>query len=183
MRTKAGKMPGSLIFPIRNGHGVSDDRFGFNGKLQKEKKMKRTILTGFALLALTGISASRAASVPAVDSLAGDLAMAGGFPSMQMEDLSGIESAQVAAPADLAFFDAPAKPDTVVKKNVKKFAAVGVDKIPQVVLDAVAARYPEYSLVNSGRNDQQEYALIINTKDSVKKTLVVKENGEILSDK
>ena len=31
MRTEAGKMPGSLIFPIRNGHGVSDDRFGFIG--------------------------------------------------------------------------------------------------------------------------------------------------------
>ena len=30
MRTEAGKMPESLIFPIRNGHGVSDDRFGFN---------------------------------------------------------------------------------------------------------------------------------------------------------
>ena len=30
MRTEAGKMPGSLIFPIRNGHGVSDDRFGLN---------------------------------------------------------------------------------------------------------------------------------------------------------
>ncbi len=29
MRTEAGKMPGSLIFPIRNGHGVSNDRFGF----------------------------------------------------------------------------------------------------------------------------------------------------------
>ena len=28
MRTKAGKMPESLIFPIRNGHGVSNDRFG-----------------------------------------------------------------------------------------------------------------------------------------------------------
>ena len=28
MRTEAGKMPGSLIFPIRNGHGVSNDRFG-----------------------------------------------------------------------------------------------------------------------------------------------------------
>ena len=31
MRTKAGKMPESLIFPIRNGHGVSNDRFGFIG--------------------------------------------------------------------------------------------------------------------------------------------------------
>ncbi len=30
MRTKAGKMPESLISPIRNGHGVSDDRFGLN---------------------------------------------------------------------------------------------------------------------------------------------------------
>ena len=28
MRTEAGKMPGSLISPIRNGHGVSNDRFG-----------------------------------------------------------------------------------------------------------------------------------------------------------
>ena len=30
MRTEAGKMPGSLISPIRNGHGVSNDRFGIN---------------------------------------------------------------------------------------------------------------------------------------------------------
>ena len=29
MRTEAGKMPESLISPIRNGHGVSNDRFGF----------------------------------------------------------------------------------------------------------------------------------------------------------
>ena len=29
MRTEAGKMPESLIFSIRNGHGVSNDRFGF----------------------------------------------------------------------------------------------------------------------------------------------------------
>ena len=28
MRTEAGKMPESLIFPIRNGLGVSNDRFG-----------------------------------------------------------------------------------------------------------------------------------------------------------
>ena len=28
MRTEAGKMPECLIFPIRNGHGVSNDRFG-----------------------------------------------------------------------------------------------------------------------------------------------------------
>ena len=31
MRTEAGKMPESLISPIRNGHGVSNDRFGFMG--------------------------------------------------------------------------------------------------------------------------------------------------------
>ena len=30
MRTEAGKMPGSLISPIRNGHGVSHDRYGLN---------------------------------------------------------------------------------------------------------------------------------------------------------
>ena len=29
VRTEAGKMPESLIFPIGSGHGVSDDRFGF----------------------------------------------------------------------------------------------------------------------------------------------------------
>ena len=29
MRTEAGKMPESLVFPIRNGLGVSNDRFGF----------------------------------------------------------------------------------------------------------------------------------------------------------
>ncbi len=28
MRTEAGKMPESLIFPIRNGLGVSNDRLG-----------------------------------------------------------------------------------------------------------------------------------------------------------
>ena len=28
MRTEAGKMPESLVFPIRNGLGVSNDRFG-----------------------------------------------------------------------------------------------------------------------------------------------------------
>ena len=33
MRTEAGKMPGSLIFPIRNGHGVSNDRFGLKKRL------------------------------------------------------------------------------------------------------------------------------------------------------
>lgn len=30
MRTDAGKMPESLIFPIGNGLGLSDGRFGFN---------------------------------------------------------------------------------------------------------------------------------------------------------
>ena len=30
MRTEAGKMPESLIFPIGNEPGVSDDRFGIN---------------------------------------------------------------------------------------------------------------------------------------------------------
>ena len=30
MRTEAGKMPESLTFPIKNGLGVSNDRFGFN---------------------------------------------------------------------------------------------------------------------------------------------------------
>ena len=29
MRTEAGKMPESLTFPIKNGLGVSNDRFGF----------------------------------------------------------------------------------------------------------------------------------------------------------
>ena len=32
MRAEAGKMPESLIPPIRNGHGVSDDRFGFKAR-------------------------------------------------------------------------------------------------------------------------------------------------------
>ena len=35
MRTEAGKMPGSLISPIRNGLGVSHDRFGFIHLAQK----------------------------------------------------------------------------------------------------------------------------------------------------
>ena len=35
MRTEAGKMPESLIFPIRNGHGVSNDRFGFKKLLEQ----------------------------------------------------------------------------------------------------------------------------------------------------
>ena len=30
MRTEAGKMPESLILPIGNESGVSNDRFGFN---------------------------------------------------------------------------------------------------------------------------------------------------------
>ena len=34
MRTEAGKMPESLIFPIRNGLGASNDRFGFNSALE-----------------------------------------------------------------------------------------------------------------------------------------------------
>ena len=29
MRTEAGNLPESLVFPIRNGLGVSNDRFGF----------------------------------------------------------------------------------------------------------------------------------------------------------
>lgn len=31
MRADAGKMPESLIFPIGNGLGLSNDRFRFNG--------------------------------------------------------------------------------------------------------------------------------------------------------
>ena len=34
MRTEAGKMPESLIFPIKNRHGVSNDRFGLKLCLQ-----------------------------------------------------------------------------------------------------------------------------------------------------
>ena len=30
MRTEAGKVSGSLIFPIRNGHGASNDRSGIS---------------------------------------------------------------------------------------------------------------------------------------------------------
>ena len=30
MRTEAGNLPESLVFPIRNGLGVSNDRFGLN---------------------------------------------------------------------------------------------------------------------------------------------------------
>ena len=37
MRTEAGKMPESLISPIRNGHGVSHDRFGFKIPCHPEK--------------------------------------------------------------------------------------------------------------------------------------------------
>ena len=32
MRTEAGKMPESLTFPIKNGLGVSNDRFGIKQK-------------------------------------------------------------------------------------------------------------------------------------------------------
>ena len=32
---EAYKMPESLIFPIRNGHGVSNDRFGFKKLLEQ----------------------------------------------------------------------------------------------------------------------------------------------------
>ena len=38
-RTEAGKMPESLISPIRNGHGESDDRFGL--KLSCHEKFAR----------------------------------------------------------------------------------------------------------------------------------------------
>lgn len=159
--------------------------FGLKGRNEKgEMKMKRNILAGFAVLALASFSALQAESAPVLDSMSNDLAMVGPVLTGQAaEPFAGDAVEPMAAPADLAFFDAPVKPDTVVKKNVKKFTAVGLDKIPEAVLDTVGARYPEYTVVNSGKNDQQEYALIINTKDGVKKTLVIKDNGEILSDK
>ena len=37
MRTEAGKMPESLTFPIKNGLGVSNDRFGFKQLLDREQ--------------------------------------------------------------------------------------------------------------------------------------------------
>ena len=42
MRTEAGKMPESLILPIGNESGVSNDRFGINAidnKLHNENKI------------------------------------------------------------------------------------------------------------------------------------------------
>ena len=42
MRTEAGKMPESLISPIRNGHGVSNDRFGFIGKYWQDSAARRS---------------------------------------------------------------------------------------------------------------------------------------------
>ena len=44
MRTEAGKMPESLISPIRNGHGVSNDRFGFNEDLHfSDRSLKKFV--------------------------------------------------------------------------------------------------------------------------------------------
>ena len=40
MRTEAGKMPESLTFPIKNGLGVSNDRFGFKIKLSAKSAAK-----------------------------------------------------------------------------------------------------------------------------------------------
>ena len=49
MRTEAGKMPESLIFPIRNGLGVSNDRFGFIPYLRSLHVPVLAFLTGDAL--------------------------------------------------------------------------------------------------------------------------------------
>ena len=39
MRTEAGKMPESLTFPIKNGLGASNDRFGINAFLSIERRL------------------------------------------------------------------------------------------------------------------------------------------------
>ena len=65
MRTEAGKMPGSLIFPIRNGHGASNGRFGlkcagvngeechgagfFGNPGSREQTVSSILTTGFGL--------------------------------------------------------------------------------------------------------------------------------------
>ena len=49
MRTEAGKMPESLMFPIRNGLGVSNDRFGFIPYLRSLHVPVLAFLTGDAL--------------------------------------------------------------------------------------------------------------------------------------
>ena len=49
MRTEAGKIPESLMFPIRNGLGVSNDRFGFIPYLRSLHVPVLAFLTGDAL--------------------------------------------------------------------------------------------------------------------------------------
>ena len=48
MRTEAGKMPESLTFPIKNGLGVSNDRFGFK-RATREFSLDRESLMAHAL--------------------------------------------------------------------------------------------------------------------------------------
>ena len=166
--------------------------------------MKREILLGSSLVVLAGLSALQA---QVADTTRTELAYFAEPDTARTElayfeepDTARTELAYFAEPdtartelayfeepdtarTELAFFDAPVKQDTVIKKNVRKFTAVDADKIPAAVTENVGKRYPEYTLVQSGKNEQQEYAMIINTKDGVKKTLIVKESGEILSDK
>lgn len=115
-------------------------------------------------------------------------AVLGFFPKAAAADGSKQERSVVfgeqepdTARTDLAFFDGGGRSESA--KNIKKFTAVDVSRIPDPVKMKVSSLYPDYTWVNSGKNRQEEYALIILTKDSVRKTLVIKENGEILSDK
>ena len=158
--------------------------------------MKREILLGSSLVVLAGLSALQA---QVADTTRTELAYFA-EPDTARTELAYFEEPDTArtelayfeepdtARTELAYFEepdtaAPVKQDTVIKKNVRKFTAVDADKIPAAVTENVGKRYPEYTLVQSGKNEQQEYAMIINTKDGVKKTLIVKESGEILSDK
>lgn len=102
-----------------------------------------------------------------------------GFSQTGSAVLLGPESDTVRT--ELAFFDQESGSDA--SKAIKKFTAVDVSKIPGPVKTKVSTLYPGYTWINSGKNQQEEYALIILTRDSVRKTLVIKGNGEILSDK
>lgn len=66
---------------------------------------------------------------------------------------------------------------------VRRFASVGIANVPLAVREEARRLYPDCTWINAGKNEQEEYALIIMTGDSVRKTLVIKQNGELLSDK
>ena len=75
MRTEAGKMPESLIFPIRNGHGVSNDRFGF--KTASESSVRLDLVDRGWVVTVSsgnqGLEYAAATRFPALESQAAQL--------------------------------------------------------------------------------------------------------------